>query len=365
MTLLVEASALTGFAQQLERATDDATAVKGYVDKHAREIAGGELINIASASHQQVMTALNATFIRLDTILGISAPELRAAARYYTATDRRAAAAIDRTLPSAFGQCPTTLEYEFASIVCKPVPFADVRQATDRLAAPSEPDSPPNSLGFMDYLSPTSWAMKGFDVVLGFDPISLMQERFSGDWEAVATMAPVLTNAGAALHDLALNIQSGTTTLRPLWQGNAGDAAYDYFTDLATGIVTLQMPLQEIASEYVAMADAVWSAGEAIGGLIKGMVDAAIIAGLAAASGTATSWTGVGAVAGYGVAGLEVANILSMWGKATEFYQLASAAVLSFRSKVGSALGDLGSISLPALAGGSGYNHPVAEIAAR
>ncbi len=118
-----------------------------------------------------------------------------------------------------------------------------------------------------------------------------------------------------------------------------------------------------MASEYHALADAVWSAGEAIGGLIKGMVDAAIIAGIAAAGGTATSWTGVGAVAGYGVAAIEVATILNMWGKATELYQLASAAVLGFRSKLGTALNDLNTITLPALTGGTGYQHPHAQVA--
>jgi uncharacterized protein YukE len=255
------------------------------------------------------------------------------------------------------------LEYEFNSIVCKPVPFTDPRQVTDRLTPPPEPDNPPNALGFMDYLSPTSWAMKGFDIILGFDPIGWVQERFSGDWEAVATMAPVLNNTSAALHDLALNVQSGATTLHPLWQGNAGEAAYDYFTDLATGITALQDPLQQMATEYKAMADAVWSAGEAIGGLIKGMVDSAIIAGIAAAAGTATSWTGAGAIVGYGVAAVEIVNVLNLWGKATELYQFASAAVLGFRSKLGSALSDLDTITLPALPGGAGYQHPLAQVA--
>src|SRR3712207_9575406 len=83
-------------------------------------------------------------------------------------------------------------------------------------------------LGWMDYLSPTSWAMKGFDIVLGFDPIGWLQEKFAGDWEALASMHPVLDNTATALHDLALNVQSGATTLHPLWQGNAGDTAYRY-----------------------------------------------------------------------------------------------------------------------------------------
>lgn len=138
----------------------------------------------------------------MDAILRRSGPELTAAAGYYRATDRQAAATVDRSLPAVLGQCPTPLEYEFKAMVCKPASFADPRQVNDRLTAPPEPENPPNALGFMDYLSPTSWAMKGFDVVLGFDPIGWVQERFSGDWEAVATMSPVLTNTGAALHNL-------------------------------------------------------------------------------------------------------------------------------------------------------------------
>jgi uncharacterized protein YukE len=364
MSLTVEPAALTGYAQQLVRAADDASAVTRYIDGHAKQVTGGELIQIASGSHQHALAAIIATMRRLDTVLRGSAPEVTAAAGYYLATDRQAAATVDRSLPAALGQCPTPLEYKFTSLVCKPVPFTDLRQVTDRLTAPPEPENPSNALGFMDYLSPTSWAMKGFDIVLGFDPIGWVQQRFAGDWEAVATMSPVLTNTGAALHDLAVNVQSGATTLHPLWRGNAGDAAHDYFTDLAGGIAALQDPLHRMAEEYHAMADAVWSAGEAIGGLLKGMTDAAIIAGIAAAGGTATSWTGVGAAAGYGVAAIEVATILRMWGKTTELYQLASAAVLAFRSKIGSTLSDLDTIRLPAVPGGAGYQHPLAAVAA-
>ncbi|MCA2213924.1 hypothetical protein [Jidongwangia harbinensis] len=211
MTLTVEPAALHGYARQLVRATGDVAAVKRYVDGHARQVTGGELIQIASAGHHQALAAIAAALGRVDTILRASAPEV-AAAGYYLATDRQAAATVDRSLPPAPGQCPTPLEYEFTSIVCKPVPFSDVREVTDRLTAPPEPENPSNALGFMDYLSPTSWAMKGFDIVLGFDPIGWVQERFAGDWAAVATMSPVLTGTGAALHDLALNVQSGATT---------------------------------------------------------------------------------------------------------------------------------------------------------
>jgi uncharacterized protein YukE len=213
----------------------------------------------------------------------------------------------------------------------------------------------------MDYVSPTSWAMKGFDVVLGFNPIGRVQEWTFGDWAALATMAPVLTNVGTALHDLAFNIQSGTTTLHPLWQGNAGDAAYSYFTELASAIVALEVPISEIGKAYLDMADAVWAVGEAMGGVIKGMTDAAIIAGIAAAAGTATAASGVGAIVGYGVAGLEVVNILRLWAEATKLYQHAGAVVLTFRSILNKNLSDLDAVRLPALPDGGGYDHPLVQ----
>lgn len=361
MSLAVEPSALTSYARQLDRATDDAAAIKCYLGKYAEDGTGGELIKIAREGHDHAVTELNAVLTRLTAILEASAPELTAAATYYRWTDLAAAANLDRTLPTVAGACPTALEYEFTSTICPPAPFADLRQVTDRLTPPPEPDNPPNSLGWMDYLSPTSWAMKGFDIVLGFDPIGWLQERFAGDWEALASMEPVLGNAACALHDLALNVQSGATTLHPLWQGNAGDAAYRYFTDLATAVTALEAPLKEMGREYRVMADAVWSANEALGGIIKSLIDAAIIAGVSAAAGTATAATGAGAVIGYGVAAFEVANMLRLWGEATRLYQAASAAVLAFRSALDRNLSDLATIVLPALPGGTGYDHPLAQ----
>jgi uncharacterized protein YukE len=286
---------------------------------------------------------------------------MAAAATYYVQTDQAAAAILDHSLPAGLGRCPTPLEYEWTSIVCPPAAFADPRVVTDRLTPPPEPDNPPNALGFMDYLSPSSWAMKGFDIVLGFDPLAWVQEKLFGDWEALATMDSVLTNVSTALHDLALNIQSGAATLHPSWQGNAGENAYRYFTDLATAITALEHPIRNIGHEYRVMADAVWSIGEALGGVLKGLADAAIIAGVAAVAGTATAASGVGAVVGYGVAAVEVANMLRLWGEATKLYQSASAAVLAFRAAIGRSLGDLDAVTLPALPGGTGYDHPVAQ----
>lgn len=144
-----------------------------------------------------------------------------------------------------------------------------------------------------------------------------------------------------------------------MWQGQAGEAASSYFTQLASSASDLRGPLGDIGHEYKVMSDSVWSVNEALGGIVKGLVDSAIIAGIAAAAGTATSATGVGAVLGYGVAAAEVAYMLKLWGQATQLYQHATAAVLAFRSALTHRLGDLESASLPDYGTGRGrFNVP-------
>ncbi|KKK03060.1 WXG100 family type VII secretion target [Micromonospora sp. HK10] len=360
MSFHVEPAALVNYARQVDRASGDATAISGYIANHTKEASGGELIAIAADGHRHASTVIADTMKRLTILLDASGPELSAAAGYYRKTDLGAASELDRTLPGAVPcQPPTALEQELTTLTCPPPPFVDLRDVTGSLTPPPEPDSPPNALGWMDYISPASWAMKGFDAVFGFDPVSWLQERLFGNWEALATMQPVLANAGNALHDLALNVQTGAATLHQTWQGQAGDAAHSYFTQLAGATAALGGPLNDIGNEYKTMADSVWSIGESIGGIIKGLIDAAIIAGISAAAGTVTAATGVGAIVGYGVAAVEVANMLRLWGQATQLYQHASAAVLAFRSALTHRLSDLESVKLPALPGSNGYDHPL------
>ncbi|MGW1453131.1 WXG100 family type VII secretion target, partial [Micromonospora sp. NPDC002411] len=301
MTLSVEPQALVSFARQVDRAAVDVWAMRSYLNRHADVATGGEQVEIAKAAHEQAVEVINGTLNRLACLLENSAPELRAAAVYYRTTDLANADRLDGALPPAGDRCITALELELANNPCAPANFIDVRDVRGHLDTPGDPDKPANSLGWMDYISPTNWVNEVFNHVFGFDPIGRLQSQVSGDWEALAKMAPVVDNIGGSLHDLAYNIQSGTTTLHPLWQGIAGDGAFRYFTTTANATADLHTPLSAISKAYREMADAVWSAGEAIGGVVKSLIDGAIIIGVAAAAGTVTSASGVGAIVGYGV----------------------------------------------------------------
>ncbi|KAB1914345.1 hypothetical protein [Micromonospora sp. AMSO31t] len=360
MTLSVEPQAVVGFARQVDRAAADVAEIRGYLNRYADVATGGEQLQIARAGHEHAVELVNGTLNRLACLLENSAPELRAAAGYYRTTDLAAADRLDRTLPAAVDRCITPLELEVAGNPCAPADFIDPRDVRGHLDAPGAPERPSNALGWMDYLSPASWLNEVFDHVFGFDPIGRIQNQVSGDWEALARMAPVVDNVGGALHDLAYNLQSGTTTLHPLWQGVAGDGAFRYFTTTANATADLHDPLTTISRAYVDMADAVWSAGEALGGVVKSLIDAAVIAGIAAAAGTVTAETGVGAVVGYGLAAAEVANMFRLWGEATKLCQQIAAAVLVFRAILTRELSDLDAVALPALPDGGRYDHPLA-----
>ena len=364
MTLIVDLSALTGYARQLGRAADNAEAVTGYIAKYSDISTGtgldtpvGELNGIAYEGHRRTASELDSTLGRLTDLLGSSTRELTAAAQYYRRTDLVAADAIDRSLAPVPDRCPTPLEYEVTALTCPPAAFADSYQITDRLSPPPVPDSPLNPLAFLDNLSPTSWVVEALRAVFGFDPISWLMQRLVGDWEGLATMRPVLANAADALHDLALNVQSGATSLNAHWQGNAAAAAYRYFTDLATAITTLETQLKQMCEAYRMMADAVWAGCEALGGLATGIIDYAIVVGIMAAAGTVTASTGIGALIGYGVAAMQIAKMLKLWESAAWIYEELVAAVLAFRAEIGSGVSDLGNIRLPQLPG-TGYDHP-------
>ncbi|MEV1321266.1 hypothetical protein AB0J14_34910 [Micromonospora arborensis] len=361
MTLSVEPQALIGFARQVDRAAVDVWDIRSYLNRHADVATGGEQIEVAKAGHEHAVEVINGTLNRLACLLENSAPELRATATYYRATDLANADRLDRTLPPAADRCITPLELELANNPCAPANFVDVRDVRGHLDTPGDPDKPANSLAWMDYISPASWLNEVFNHVFGFDPIGRLQSQVSGDWEALAKMAPVIDNIGGALKDLAYNLQSGTTTLRPLWHGVAGDGAFRYFTTTANATADLDMPLSTISKAYREMSDAVWSAGEALGGVVKSLIDAAIIIGVSAAAGTVTSASGVGALVGYGVAAIEVGNMFRLWAEATKLCQQIAAAVLAFRAVLSRELSGLDGVALPALSDGGRYDHPLVD----
>ena len=359
MSFSVEPHALDGYAGQLGRAGDDAQATKNYLDGYTIPGGGdGALILLAGPSAVDALTATIDVTQKLSTVCHLSQAGLTEAANYYRSTDAAAAARLDGTLPGREPAPATPLEGEWAATGRTPT-FTDAREPADRLK-PVDDIKYSHPLAFLDTISLSHWALEGFDYVFGFNPLEQSLNFYVGDWQAFGKAGRAIRNTADALDDLALNVQGGAVALHPTWwQGHAGETAYQHFADLAQGVNGLVEPMREIATQFDTIGSSIYHSAESVSGLVKGMVDAAVIAGIAAAAGTASAITGIGAVFSFGVATLEVARMLQLWAQATALMTGVYSAAQAATGVIGSAVTRLYGANLPELTGG-GYAHPLA-----
>jgi hypothetical protein len=316
VTFSVEPAALDGYAAQLGRAGDDATSIQSYLLGYKVDSGwDGMLIEAVGDSHVRSMDTARELGARVATVLHDSQNGLIASAGYYRRTDNAAAARLDATMPGLCASAPSALEQRWAANVCGPS-FADSRGPLGRLK-PVDDVEYTHPLAVLDNISVSDWALKGFDFVFGFNPLDKVSAFFIGDWQAVAKGGKALGHAGEAFDDLGYNVQGGAIAVHGAWQGGAADTAHAHFTGTASGAESLVDPLKQISVQFDTIAHGVWSSAEAVTGWVKGMIDAAIIAGIAAAAGTITAESGIGAIVGYGVAAIEVCELLDMWAQAT------------------------------------------------
>jgi uncharacterized protein YukE len=211
--------------------------------------------------------------------------------------------------------------------------FTDAVEPTSRLTPPKTPEE--FSQGALldlfndvsDLASPTYWITEAYDAVLGFNPLDEVVHWFAGDWKSFAECAEVWQNIGKACDDIAKNLNSGNAALDATWNGNAADAAFVYFDELTKKLSQSGQSFESLADTYKYLAHAAYSAAEGIKGYLGGIIDGLIIMSVEMAAGALLSWTGAGALVGYGLATLEVTRILKMWGDATELFANAQAIV--------------------------------------
>jgi hypothetical protein len=201
--------------------------------------------------------------------------------------------------------------------------FSDVVEPTSLLTAPKQPEE--FSQGAIldtfntcsDLMSPTYWVTEAYNAIFGFNPLDEAVQWFAGDWESFSKCGDLWGQLAKASEAVSQNIGGGNKQLDATWDGNAADAAYNYFTKLARALADSKESLDKLKTEYEHLSHAAYSTAEAISGFLGGIIDGLLITAIEMAAGTALSWTGVGAVVGYGLAGLEIANILRLWSEAT------------------------------------------------
>src|SRR6266511_9265 len=204
------------------------------------------------------------------------------------------------------------------------------------LTQPSEPDPSMangfvNPIDFFNYVSPSAWVCKLIEEFAGTDPIGWITQWLAGDWEAIWKFGDAMGNLARFMQELGIEIQQGMLTLDQSWDGNASDAAYMYFSNLAAAISSQQTPLLDSGTSYHLAATGAWQFANQLGNLVQALADEAIIAGIMIGASTAAAGTGVGAAAaigGYAGSALFVARILDKVKKISQIINTGGTAVL-------------------------------------
>ncbi|MER5438933.1 hypothetical protein [Streptomyces sp. NPDC002790] len=364
MSFAVESADLGAYGKQVDRAAEDAQSVDDYVKKYGRALGNSSteqgLLLAPLELHEQAMDDAGKALSRVHTLLDRSGAELTRSGAYYRDTDAEQAAKVDATYPDAQRAAAGNGGGGATQS------FSDATEPSSRLSAPSKPEEYSHGLvsdavgAVSDWLSPSYWSLEAIKFVFQAeqDPLEQALGWFAGDWESYAKCAEMWQNSGSALGDLGANIRSGNQRLDQSWNGNAADAAYKYFDELAKRITEVGTSLKDLQGHYSEISLAVYEALNLVKGVLTAIADALILIEIEVAAGTLLAETGVGAVVGYGLAALEVVKVIRLWGQATEAY---SAAEQSVKIAVAAAAALSGTIGvavnqLPAV--GESYDHP-------
>jgi hypothetical protein len=233
-----------------------------------------------------------------------------------------------------------------------------VDDPTDFLKEPGEPEASvsngfANPLDLFNYVSPSAWINAAIESLTGVDVFGWMTDWVSGDWAAMWKFGDAMANLAECVQQIGINIQQGMLELDNSWAGNASDAAFTYFSDLAAATSGQQFALRDRQEAYDKAAVGAWELSSQLGNILQALADKAILAGISAAAGTALAETGVGAVVGYGVAALIVVDMLKLINRASTIINTAGTVILGlFGGGMDLAYqgGDLSAVPLPKVA---------------
>ncbi|MEW1588277.1 hypothetical protein AB0283_22885 [Micromonospora vinacea] len=230
-----------------------------------------------------------------------------------------------------------------------------MREPTEFLVEPSDPEPTmtkgfANPIGVLDAISISHWVNQIIKDCAGYDVIGTISNALVGDWESFYKAGDAYGNLGQSLQALGQNLSLNASHLDQQWDGHASDAAFVYFRQLTKALVQQNLVLVEIKEKYHEAARAIWLLADMIGGLVKMMIDKAIIIGVSAAAGTALIETGVGAAVGYGIAAWQVIELVKKVNDAALKIQAAGTAIMGFFSFIKTLAeqgGDLSKVPLP------------------
>ncbi|MEV4629344.1 hypothetical protein AB0J90_24090 [Micromonospora sp. NPDC049523] len=358
----VDPAGLNGLYNLLHRASGDAEETLRYTNTHCQmEFDEEGLLFYLGGPHSEAYEAMTSALARLQSLTSSAATQINLAQRDYATSDHNAVARIDQGYPSAADPDMVRGTSATGRPDLWPAPqrslFSDVAQPARHLV-------PPNyATGIemwqinpmTDLISPAAWLRQVSVWLFDHDPFEGWAKAFSGDWNSYVHCAAAWRIIGNTMHDLGRNLTTGAAEVPSVWRGNAAEAEQEFQFALGAATMALHPACDRYADLYLQAAEAAKQFFSVVSGLISELIDVLIIVNLAAVIGTATIETGIGAVAGYGVAAYYTWQAYDLYREISNVYGTAEATFKGIAGSIAMIDAGLEVASIPDL---KPYQHP-------
>ncbi len=356
----VDAPGLTGLYNQFARAAGDATDTLAYTRQHCDLGWDAEgLLMMLMGPHKHTYDSVTGALTRLHELARGAGTQVNRAQLDYARTDDAAAARVDSAYAGAAN--PVTVRGMLTQgrpdLQTQASSFSDVAEPTTRLRNPEYIvgiemwDINP----LADLISPAAWARQVCIWVFSWDPLEVWSQQLGGNWKAYTHCAVALGAVGSAAHDVGRNLTAGAAHVSTVWRGNAAEAEQEFQLSLGAAAMELHGACTQYCDLYTKAAEATKKLADVVAGLISDLLDVLIIINVAAAAGTALIETGIGAIAGYGVAAYYTWQAYDLYNEISKFYGDAEALIKAVGGTITSVKAQLTVRDLPTV---QPYQHP-------
>jgi uncharacterized protein YukE len=237
-------------------------------------------------------------------------------------------------------------DYNVKSVLTEPEPETTIPNLVNSILTP------------IQYISVTYWVDWVLDKVTGVNPAEWVGEQYAGDWEAAGKAGTAMEKLGQFNEQYAQAIEAEMKNVfTHEWQGNAADAAREYFEGVAKTLKEQVQALESIGKQFNTIATGMKETGEAIKGLLETLMDLVIAAAVEAAAAAASSWTVIGPILSGAAFLVTIDEAIGVWGKVLKVHSAAGMAVEAFVGVCAGYLGGLQGLEQHQLAG-TAYDHP-------
>jgi len=343
MEFSVNAKAVVGLVDMLDRRGADVVRVADYVNANSALQWGPGLLNNFKGTHEKIGREVYAFLQRVaNSYLYPYAAAVDGAIYDYGSSDQTANARFDATLPGADNRPPRSAGP--ADQALGPDIFADPAKLVLKAPPDFSADYPYNPPWY-DTFSPSSWGRDGLwkitsaATTLGVldHPIDAAQAftlPLCGDWPGLEAYAYALRETGRALSYVSDRVTGGATTLSRVWTGHAADNCATALGGFARDLKDAQEKFNRLADAYHEIAKIARENGEALAHL------ATLIGDIVGSFGLAALFKAPEIIA-------KAPELARLTGEILEGIEIVNAGIESFRTLIELQANDLAEILLP------------------